>query len=227
MVKLLSLTSSSLLIVINKGDYIDMGIQLKSKKVDGWATLLAESTTQQEFMTAASAAFPRDYVLNLEKLEYFAKQKYQKIQTYTIEYPNFVNVPTVLTDWVRNSLGSGDRPKSLFLCGASRLGKTEWARSLGAHTYFGHMFNLDDWNYAGGYLVIDDIAWQYVPSKKALFGAQKTFTLTDKYRKKQTIDWGKPCIYLCNDDMDEYATCTERYWLKENCVYYKLTNKLY
>lgn len=133
-----------------------------------------------------------------------------------------------MLEWVSNHLrGTGDRPKSLFLVGESRLGKTEWARSLGPHTYFNSMFNLDDWNPDGKYLVIDDIEWKWVPAKKALLGAQQQFTLTDKYRKKVTLSWGKPCIYLCNRDMDVFNTCEEWHWLKENCIYVRLDNKLY
>lgn len=194
----------------------------------GWADILEASKDKQSFLSAVAVAYPRDYVLNLERLEYFSKHKFENQINYEPQYTTFKDVPSKLTDWARDSINSAtDRPKSLFLVGHSRLGKTEWARSLGCHTYFGHMFNLDDWNRDGLYLVIDDIEWQYVPSKKALFGAQKTFTLTDKYRKKQTLNWGKPCIYLCNPDMDEFYTCKETTWMQANCVYYKLENKLF
>lgn len=179
-------------------------------------------------MEAAKQDFPRDYVLNYEKLEYFAKQHYKaKVEEYVSKFTSFI-VPQVLRDWVLESLDpTANRPKSLFLVGASRMGKTEWARSLGCHTYFNHMFNLDDWNHAGRYLVIDDIEWKYFPARKALLGAQSTFTMTDKYRKKVTLAWGKPCIYLCNKDMDVFNSCDEYEWLKDNCVYYNLQGKLF
>lgn len=65
--------------------------------------------------------------------------------------------------------------------------------------YFNHLFNLDDWDDTVKYIIFDDFDWKFIPSKKAFFGAQKQFTLTDKYRTKKTVHWGKPVIYLCND----------------------------
>ena len=32
---------------------------------------------------------------------------------------------------------------------------------------------------------------------------QNTFTVTDKYRGKTTIQWGRPTIWLMNDDPEE------------------------
>lgn len=89
------------------------------------------------------------------------------------------------------------------------------------------MFNLDDWNADADYLIIDDIDWKYVPAKKALFGAQKQFTITDKYIKKKTLLWGKPVIYLCNQDMDVYNSCDEKLWLRDNCDYVILHTKMF
>lgn len=89
------------------------------------------------------------------------------------------------------------------------------------------MCNLDDWNDDALYLIVDDMDWKYLPQKKGFLGAQQEFTLTDKYRKKRTVTWGKPTIFLCNPDQDVYYTCDERTWLLENALYYSLNNKLY
>lgn len=212
----------------NIGDFIKHGLAFKEKKRT-WGQLVEESKDSDDFMNLVASQYPRDFVLNHEKLEYYCKQKYKiKIAKYVSRFSSFANVPQSLVDWASINLnGRGDRPLSLFLVGASRLGKTEWARSLGTHTYFNSMFNLDDWNPMADYLVIDDIEWKYVPAKKALLGAQAQFTMTDKYRKKVTLTWGKPCIYLCNKDMDVYNSCEEAMWLRDNCVYVILHNKLY
>lgn len=106
-----------------------------------------------------------------------------------------------------------DRPKSLILCSPTRFGKTVWARSLGKHMYFGGMFNLDDWDETAEYIVFDDFEWDYFKRwKKNFFGAQKCFVLTDKYRKKITVNWGKPCIYLCNEEQHPRLHCTGLEW---------------
>lgn len=94
-------------------------------------------------------------------------------------------------------------PRGLVLFGASRLGKTVWARSLGTHAYFGGLFNLEDLDEdTSKYAIFDDISggFEFFPGYKSWLGGQFTFTVTDKYKHKKTIKWGKPSIWLCNDD---------------------------
>ena len=80
----------------------------------------------------------------------------------------------------------------MILCGPSRTGKTEWARSLGRHMYFNGQFNLDDWDDDAQYIILDEMNIKYVPNSKAWFGAQRQFVLTEKFRKKRTVKWGNP-----------------------------------
>lgn len=130
---------------------------------------------------------------------------------------------------------STDRPKSLVIISPSRYGKTEWARSLGSHIYLSSYFNLDTFLEGlptSSYLVLDDIPVDNKPFWKSFFGGQKEFTLTDKYRKKVKVRWGKPCIYLCNPDLSPWAVGTRLStdfldWLDDNTVKVTLTNKLY
>lgn len=95
--------------------------------------------------------------------------------------------------------------------------------------YFNGYFNLDDWDTTASYIILDDIPWERVPVKKALFGAQKQFVLTDKYRKKLTVIWGKALIFLYNSDSDPFRAMTleERAWYDENCLFVNLLNKMY
>jgi hypothetical protein len=64
------------------------------------------------------------------------------------------------------------------------------------------MFNLDSWDPDARYLILDDIEFEFVPARKALFFGQSEFTITDKYRKKKPVRWGKPVFYLCNEEPD-------------------------
>lgn len=91
------------------------------------------------------------------------------------------------------------------------------------------MSNLDVWDPEATYLIIDDIKWEYVPNKKAFFGAQREFTLTDKYRKKRKILWGKPTIYLFNPEDNPMLNLSgdERNWYIGNTTFIQLNNKLY
>jgi len=91
------------------------------------------------------------------------------------------------------------------------------------------MSNLDVWDPQAEYIILDDIEWEYLPSKKPFFGAQREFTLTDKYRKKRKVLWGKPCIYLFNPDADPMPKLqgAERSWYEGNTVLIRLNGNLY
>ena len=47
--------------------------------------------------------------------------------------------------------------------------------------------------------------------------APKEFETTDKYRRKMTVVWGKPSIYISNDDPRLHKDMTDdmRHWLQE------------
>lgn len=126
----------------------------------------------------------------------------------------------------------GSRPKSLILSGPSRLGKTVWARSLGKHIYWNTYYSVDEWDDSAEYIIVDDVPWEnFSRIHKAILGCQLTFVLTDKYRGKKTIkNWGRPCIFLCNEDNDPFTKAGDYHiiqWLRENCVKVEITNKLY
>ena len=68
------------------------------------------------------------------------------------------------------------------------MGKTLLARCIGSHSYFGGLFNLDQYEEDADYAVFDDLAggMEYFHSYKQWLGCQKEFTVTDKYRHKGT-----------------------------------------
>lgn len=76
------------------------------------------------------------------------------------------------------------------------------------------------------YAVFDDFPWAVMENyHKQWFGAQKTFTVTDKYCSKKTIQWGKPIIWLCNPEDEHSGLASE--WLKDNSVRIYIDKKLY
>lgn len=105
----------------------------------------------------------------------------------------------------------------LLMIGPSRLGKTAWARSLGRHMFHSGLFSLDNWDEGAKYCVFDDIDWDYFPNKKQLLGSQYEFTITDKYRRKRTVKYGKPWIYCMNWDNYNKITNSELSgWIAKN-----------
>lgn len=108
----------------------------------------------------------------------------------------------------------------MCLWGPSRNGKTIWARSHGLHAYFGGLFSLEESLEGVKYAVFDDIngGIQFFPQYKWWLGHQKQFYATDKYKGKKLIYWGKPAIWVSNDDPREQHGA-DRDWLEANVLF--------
>ena len=124
------------------------------------------------------------------------------------------------------------RRKSLILFGPTRLGKTLWARSLGSHAYFGGLFSLDEPLKDVEYAVFDDMqgGFGYFHSFKFWLGCQSQFYATDKYKGKTLIHWGRPSIYICNDNPLADPAFANRPgdidWLTGNCEIVEINESL-
>lgn len=91
------------------------------------------------------------------------------------------------------------------------------------------MLNLDDWNDDARYIILDDFDIKFFPQWKSFFGAQKSFVLTDKYRKKRTVSWGRPLIWVCNSDGHPKRTLSgaQLGWLALNSITVELCDPLF
>lgn len=139
------------------------------------------------------------------------------------------------------------RSRSLVLYGASRLGKTLWARSLGPHVYVMGMLSgavlLRDAPEAK-YAVFDDMRGGIgmFPSFKEWLGAQSVVTVKKLYRDPVQLKWGKPCIWLANSDpRDQLRQDITMHtppgrvalieadvaWLEANCVFVELEEPIF
>jgi hypothetical protein len=65
----------------------------------------------------------------------------------------------------------------------------------------------------------------YFHSYKFWLGGQTSFTVTDKYKHKKKVDWGRPSIMCMNED-----PCQDRAvdvaWLLGNCEIVNVTQVL-
>lgn len=78
------------------------------------------------------------------------------------------------------------------------------------------------------YAVFDDFNFDNLGrNAKSWFGAQSTFTITDKYKAKRTINWGKPIIWLCNPEDFPTPCGSPGNWFEQNSIVVHLTNKLF
>jgi len=186
-----------------------------------------------EFLNYMRDNYPKYYTNHYIPLRAIAYDNYDKqVTEYIPKYTEFANVPFACKAWVDNYLhGDYERPLSLVLIGYSRTGKTEWARSLGRHIYMACYFNLSLWDDEAEYIFVDDMdvpgkkLEEYFRSWKAFFGAQKEFTLTDKYAKKKRVTWGKPMIYISNNEI-ECNTKTMDY-IRKNSIIVNVYSEFY
>lgn len=197
-----------------------------------WGDMFDESKTAEEFLSNVLESFPRDYALGYDRLESMARKHFRR-PTPPYEPPfgkdSFNSVPE-LEDWYeKNITDSPLRPQSLILVSPTRYGKTLWARSLGEHFYMCGLFNMDQFNPDAKYGVFDDIPVEFFKhSYKQWLGCQSDFDITDKYRKKIHVYFGRPAIFLMNPP--EYEKIPEFWdadWIEGNVVTVKLTDKLY
>nr|QXN75481.1 MAG: replication associated protein [Genomoviridae sp.]QXN75483.1 MAG: replication associated protein [Genomoviridae sp.]QXN75485.1 MAG: replication associated protein [Genomoviridae sp.] len=203
-----------------------------SAAASAWATIIL-SETREEFFASVASLDPRSLCVSFGSLRTYADWRYRQSRD-PYEHPSTIRFCTdqfpQLDDWVLRALvepSVGGRKQSLIVYGPSRLGKTLWARSLGRHAYFGGLFSLDEELTEVDYAIFDDMqgGLKFFHGYKFWLGAQKQFYATDKYKGKKMIDWGRPSIYLSNQN----PLCDEGVdhdWLLANCVFVELTESI-
>ncbi|AIF34812.1 replication-associated protein [Sewage-associated circular DNA virus-4] len=209
------------------GDFIEAGDSPIVDTANTWSTAMDTATTIKEFMDTVKESNPRDYILQHERLEYFAAKHFKKdTEVYKPNFEEFI-LPHEVEAWLNEEFNSDKlRKKSLILIGPSKLGKTEWARSLGPHMYFNHLANFkDDWDDEAKYIVFDDFDFDFIPNKKGFFGGQQHFQITGKYMRVKSVRWGKCCIYCAN--VTPNIKDIDKDWYNENCVFIDVVNKFY
>lgn len=72
---------------------------------EGWASILAASSSKTEFLEAVRNRYPRDYVLNLERVLFFCEWRFGRDETpYNGRTRSEFREPAALTDWVGTNL---------------------------------------------------------------------------------------------------------------------------
>uniref|UniRef100_E7BM43 Replication-associated protein n=1 Tax=Tomato yellow leaf curl virus-[Minab:Iran] TaxID=761708 RepID=E7BM43_9GEMI len=186
----------------------------------------------------------RDYILQFHNLNSNLDRIFQEPPAPYISpflSSSFNQVPEELEMWVSENVMSSAarpwRPKSIIIEGASRTGKTMWARSLGPHNYLcGHLdlspkvYSNDAW-----YNVIDDVDPHYLKHFKEFMGAQRDWQSNTKYGKPIQIKGGIPTIFLCNpgptssyrEYLDEEKNISLKNWALKNATFVTLYEPLF
>lgn len=84
--------------------------------------------------------------------------------------------------------------------------------------------SIDDVEYA----VFDDMqgGLEFFHSYKFWLGSQQEFYVTDKYKGKKLVKWGKPCIYVSNGD-PRHDKGADIHWLEGNCIFVELRSAIF
>jgi len=109
-------------------------------------------------------------------------------------------------------------------------GKTQWATSLSPTTqlYFNTSTNWGDHHHYVDHVIFDDFQYDILkPFLKMLFGGQQRITVTDKYVKKYTLNWGHPSILLTNNPISTAMSHDEQDWWRVNVVTILLNRPLF
>ncbi|GBE88640.1 replication associated protein [Sparassis crispa] len=206
----------------------------QSKADTKYRFILQESATPDEFLANCAKYAPSDYCRNHINLVAASKhafarapEPYQRPSGLVLDTSTYPAIEGWLNDELKPHLGrgpSGIRGKSLCLWGPSRTGKTTWVKNLGGtFAYMGNHFNVDEFNPKVNYLIFDDISGGLdgLPSYKSWLGCQARFHVTDKYRAKTSIEWGRLCVYLSNHDPRKgpRVSAADRDWLNRNLVF--------
>ncbi|KAK7675911.1 hypothetical protein QCA50_021154 [Cerrena zonata] len=207
----------------------DLSAEKMTTAKNAWYSVLRDAKDQDHawaLIDHHAVGTSKDLFMNYDKIRSFVEHRWpREAVVFKPKFTDFPNLPRALRDWWDIEAQKPDRPKSLVLISESRLGKTAWARSLGRHTYMCGMWNSDNLDRECEYVVLDDMDPEWFKGYyKSFLGAQQEFNVTDKYRGKTRIsDWSKPCIWLCNPEMDpRNAKGFSRDWLDKNCVFYEL-----
>lgn len=193
-----------------------------------YSEIFDKATTSKEFMSLVLQNHARDYANNYDRLISMSKNHYkpEPVQ-YTPKYKEFRNLPM---DMLTININDTDRPRTLIIHGESRLGKTQWARSLGKHIYSRGCIIYDDFirdSPTAEYAVFDDLwDWNY-RFLKDFIGAQQTVTITGKYRKPVQLNWSRRSIFLTNEKFWEQWSQEQQSYLQANSTIITLKNKLY
>lgn len=188
-------------------------------------TLLIQSQTPDAFIRGFEEIDPLRSIIHHHAVESFAAKRYRRPDVYVPRPTSSFKTPSCLDRWVAENLfPSPERPKCLVLISPTRFGKTEWARSLGAHTYWNNYVTAER-NLDARYAVIDDMErFSHFSGAKAIFGCQKVVGINPKYSHLQQWNWGIPTIWLFNQKPLEI--CPNSYY-EQNATIIELSNPLF
>jgi len=211
--------------------YVDArGLRDLNERHCKWQRLLHQKT-YDDAVRLWPGVDPQSYILNRINGEIGLRAHYEhQSEKFQSRYRLFdFNIPREIECWADSNIGKKDREgRSIILWGATRLGKTQLARCLGDHWYINADWDVNQVSGDVDYGIIDDIPVSLFRYWKQFLGCQEQFTVTDKFHKKKQLLWGKPVIWICNDNPVSWGLgINDMDWIRGNCDIVHVVNKLY
>nr|QVW56460.2 MAG: replication-associated protein [Gemycircularvirus] len=214
------------------------GVHGSGKTFDLWSQI-AGAENRGEFWRLCEELDPKSLCCSFGQLSKFADWRFAEPDA---EYrtPDGIEFDVHSGDgrdsWVQESgIQLGDsfvgRPMSLVLYGESRTGKTLWARSLGPHIYNIGLVSGEECMKAPNvkYAIFDDIRGgiKFFPAFKEWLGAQATVSVKRLYRDPKLVAWGKPSVWISNEDPRLVMDSSDISWLEANARFIEVNSAIF
>ncbi|AXB22628.1 replication associated protein [Alces alces faeces associated genomovirus MP146] len=213
---------------IKDGDVVAGGLERpdgtfgSGKNFDLWSQI-AGAGSKAEFWDLCEELDPKSMCCSFGQLQKFADWRFAEVPT---EYANPGGF-----EFVDGNDDGRTAPMSLVLYGESRTGKTLWARSLGPHIYNVGLVSGEECSRAPHvkYAVFDDIRGgiKFFPAFKEWLGGQSTVCVKRLYRDPKLVTWGKPSIWVSNDDPRHAMDASDVSWLEANARFIEITEPIF
>lgn len=79
------------------------------------------------------------------------------------------------------------------------------------------------------YAIFDDIRGgiKFFPAFKEWLGAQAYVTIKELYREPALTRWGKPSVWISNDDPRLVMEAGDVTWMEANCIFIEVTRPIF
>nr|USZ80641.1 replication-associated protein [Tick-associated genomovirus 2] len=176
-----------------------------------WDDIIGQPTADL-FWDAVRRLAPRQLLVSFPSLRSYAEWHYRPTMEH-YEHPDRIELRLdgmeELSGWVCDNLSGSVHGSHVYQCG---------------------LFNVDDMKAEIGeaeYAIFDDMqgGFEFFHGYKNWLGGQLKFSVTDKYKGKTSVNWGRPTIWLMNDDPTQ-CKGVDYEWLEGNCLIYHLTEPI-
>lgn len=167
-----------------------------------WGDILKEAASGEEFLELVRENYPRDYALNLQRLEYMCQKTFGSCpntipEGWEATYEH--TVPGPLSQLEENEAPFG---KTLVIVGPPGCGKTTWAKSMAPKPalFIRHLDSLGAFRPHHRSIIFDDLDFRHLPpsTQKYLVDYENLAEIHCRYRVAK-IPEGIPRIMTANE----------------------------